>query len=261
VAQDDPVEPGHARRIEAIEAAQVLARSARSGGCRSPSSMRSRTRRCRRISTPTAVQPRRATDQALVEGTPSVAERLMREVLYYVASRQTGDRAGARSSGFPTIWARPSPPRERRPTRSREKPALKSRASTSTHGRTPEQFASGNPPRCSHSATVRPRLEDDAEHLGNGTHGAPREVAEVAAWLTSNRENMSEVSRSKSQPRSLLLENALPRFRASLGDLPRAGAASALALGRLHARQAPAHRAGTPLARRDVAQGAGTACS
>src|SRR6266852_1479999 len=162
----------------------------------------------------------------LGEGKPSVAERLMREVLYYVARAEPatervrevqdayhlGQTVPAAESGGGTV---------------EEMPALKSAREHLGHAKDAwNKFASGNPPSLLAFCDSAAALADDAEHLGNADiAGLAGEVAGVAAWLASNHENMSE----------------------------------AVAPERLHARQAPAHRAGNPLARRDVAQGAGTA--
>jgi len=146
----------------------------------------------------------------LVEGAPSVAERLMREVLYYVArakpaSERVREVQGAYHLG-PTI-----PVAESDRGTVEEIPALKSAREHLAHAKDAwNKFASGNPPSLLAFRDSAAALKDDAEHLGNADLTAlAGEIAGVAAWLTSNRENMSEAVALEVATALLLLENAL----------------------------------------------------
>jgi chemosensory pili system protein ChpA (sensor histidine kinase/response regulator) len=151
----------------------------------------------------------------LVEGMPSVAERLLREVLYYVAlakpaSRRVREVQDAYHLGQ-TI------PAERDSGTIEELPALKSAREHLAHAKDAwNKFASGNPPSLLAFRDSAAALKEDAEHLGNADLTAlAGEVTGVAAWLTANRESMSEGVALEVATALLLLENAL----AGLGSL------------------------------------------
>src|SRR5882762_2844749 len=155
----------------------------------------------------------------LVEGTPSVAERLMREVLYYVA-RAKPATARVREVQDAYHLGQTIPAAESDGDAVEENPALKSAREHLTHAKDAwNKFASGNPPSLLAFRDSAAALEDDAEHLGNADLAAlAGEVAEVAAWLTSNRENMSEVVALEVATALLLLENALAGFAHLSGE-------------------------------------------
>src|SRR5216683_6648887 len=155
----------------------------------------------------------------LVEGTPSVAERLMREVLYYVA-RAKPATARVREVQDAYHLGQTIPAAESDGDAVEEKPALKSAREHLTHAKDAwNKFASGNPPSLLAFRDSAAALKDDAEHLGNADLTAlAGEVTEVAAWLASNRENMSEVVALEVATALLLLENALAGFAHLSGE-------------------------------------------
>src|SRR5437867_3994776 len=155
----------------------------------------------------------------LVEGTPSVAERLMREVLYYVA-RAKPATARVREVQDAYHLGQTIPAAESDGDAVEENPALKSAREHLTHAKDAwNKFASGNPPSLLAFRDSAAALKDDAEHLGNADLTAlAGEVAEVAAWLTSNHENMSEVVALEVATALLLLENALAGFAHLSGE-------------------------------------------
>ena len=149
----------------------------------------------------------------LVEGTPSVAERLMREVLYYVA-RAKPATARVREVQDAYHLGQTIPAAESDGDAVEENPALKSAREHLTHAKDAwNKFASGNPPSLLAFRDSAAALKDDAERLGNADLTAlVGEAAEVAAWLTSNRENMSEAVALEVATALLLFENALAGF-------------------------------------------------
>ncbi len=146
----------------------------------------------------------------LLEGTPSVAERLMREVLYYVA-RAKPSTARVREVQEVYHLRQTIPAPESDGDTIEENPALKSAREHLTHAKDAwNKFASGNPPSLHAFCDSAAALKDDAEQLGNADLTAlAGKVAEVSAWLTSNRENMSEAVALEVATALLLLENAL----------------------------------------------------
>src|SRR5229473_847063 len=155
----------------------------------------------------------------LVEGTPSVAERLMREVLYYVA-RAKPATARVREVQDAYHLGQTIPAAESDGDAVEEKPALKSAREHLIHAKDAwNKFASGNPPSLLAFRDSAAALKDDAERLGNADLTAlAGEVAGVAAWLASNRENMSEVVALEVATALLLLENALAGFAHLSGE-------------------------------------------
>src|SRR5713101_1115590 len=145
----------------------------------------------------------------LLEGTPSVAERLMREVLYYVA-RAKPATARVREVQEAYHLSQTIPSAASNGDTVEEKPALKSAREHLTHAKDAwNKFASGNHPSLLAFRDSAAALTDDAEQLGNADLTAlAGEVAGVAAWLTSNRGNMSEVVALEVATALLLLENA-----------------------------------------------------
>src|SRR3989475_728177 len=149
----------------------------------------------------------------LLEGTPNVAERLMREVLYYVA-RAKPATARVREVQEAYHLDQTIPAAESDGDTVEENPALKSAREHLTHAKDAwNKFASGNPPSLLAFRDSASALKADADRLGNADLTAlAGEVAEVAAWLTSNHENMSEVVALEVATALLLLENALAGF-------------------------------------------------
>jgi chemosensory pili system protein ChpA (sensor histidine kinase/response regulator) len=146
----------------------------------------------------------------LLEGTPSVAERLMREVLYYVA-RAKPATARVREVQEAYHLSQTIPAAESDGDAVAESSALKSAREHLTHAKDAwNKFASGNPPSLLAFRDSAAALKDDAEQLGNSDLTAlVGQVVGVAAWLTSNRENMSEAVALEVATALLLLENAL----------------------------------------------------
>src|SRR3989475_6425136 len=146
----------------------------------------------------------------LLEGTPSVAERLMREVLYYVARAEPATaRVREVQEGY--HLSQTIPAAESDGDAVEESPALKSAREHLTHAKDAwNKFASGNPPSLLAFRDSAAALKDDAQQLDNSDLTAlAGEVVEVAPWLTSNRENMSEGVAVEVATALLLLENAL----------------------------------------------------
>ena len=146
----------------------------------------------------------------LVEGTPSVAERLMREVLYYVArAKPTSGRVREVQEAY--HLGQTIPAAENDGGTVEEPPALKSAREHLVHAKDAwNKFASGNSPSLLAFRDSATALKDDAAHLGNADLTAlAGEVAGVAAWLTANRESMSEGVALEVATALLLLENAL----------------------------------------------------
>src|SRR6267143_660080 len=146
----------------------------------------------------------------LLEGTPSVAERLMREVLYYVArAKPATARVREVQEAYHLGQTIPAP--ESDGDTIDENPALKSAREHLTHAKDAwNKFASGNPPSLLAFRDSASALKGEAEQLRNADLTAlAGEVVGVAAWLTSNRENMSEAVALEVATALLLLENAL----------------------------------------------------
>src|SRR6195256_5247503 len=146
----------------------------------------------------------------LVEGTPSVAERLMREVLYYVArAKPATARVREVQEAYHLGQTIPAP--ESDGDTIDENPALKSAREHLAHAKDAwNKFASGNPPSLLAFRDSATALKDDAGQLGNVDLTAlADEVAGVATWLTANRESMSEAVALEVATALLLLENAL----------------------------------------------------
>ncbi|HKC54092.1 MAG TPA: Hpt domain-containing protein [Burkholderiales bacterium] len=146
----------------------------------------------------------------LGEGKPSVAERLMREVLYYVARAEPATER-VREVQDAYHLGQTVPAAESDGGTVEEMPALKSAREHLGHAKDAwNKFASGNPPSLLAFCDSAAALADDAGHLGNADiAGLAGEVAGVAASLASNHENMSEAVALEVATALLLLENAL----------------------------------------------------
>jgi chemosensory pili system protein ChpA (sensor histidine kinase/response regulator) len=155
----------------------------------------------------------------LVEGTPNVAERLMREVLYYVArAKPASGRVREVQEAY--HLGQTIPAAENDGGTVEELPVLKSAREHLAHAKDAwNKFASGNPPSLLAFRDSAAALKDDTEHLGNADLTAlAGEVAGVAAWLTTNRESMSEAVALEVATALLLLENALAGLRNLSGE-------------------------------------------
>src|SRR5712691_9310419 len=154
-----------------------------------------------------------------VEGTPSVAERLMREVLYYVArARPASERVREVQEAYHLSQTIPTADSDG--AAAAELPALKSAREHLTHAKDAwNKFASGNPPSLLAFRDSAGALKDSAGQLGNADLAAlAGEVAGLAAWLSSNRERMSEAVALEGATALLLLENALAGFATLSGE-------------------------------------------
>ncbi|HYT85738.1 MAG TPA: Hpt domain-containing protein [Burkholderiales bacterium] len=154
-----------------------------------------------------------------VEGTPSVAERLMREVLYYVArARPASERVREVQEAYHLSQTIPTADSDG--AAAAELPALKSAREHLTHAKDAwNKFASGNPPSLLAFRDSASALKDSAGQLGNADLAAlAGEVAGLAAWLSSNRERMSEAVALEGATALLLLENALAGFATLSGE-------------------------------------------
>src|SRR5712671_1654692 len=149
----------------------------------------------------------------LGEGKPSVAERLMREVLYYVARAEPATER-VREVQDAYHLGQTVPAAESDGGAVEEMPALKPAREHLGHAKDAwNKFASGNPPSLLAFCDSASALKGEADRLGNADLTAlAGEVAEVAAWLTSNRENMSEAVALEVATALLLFENALAGF-------------------------------------------------
>jgi chemosensory pili system protein ChpA (sensor histidine kinase/response regulator) len=145
----------------------------------------------------------------LVEGVPSVAERLMREVLYHVARAKPAS-ALVREVQEAYHLEQTIPPTEGEAA-SEESPALKvAREHLAQAKDAWNKFASGNPAALAAFRESSGALKESAVQVGNADLAAlSGEVAEVAAWLGSNAESMSEAIALEVATVLLLLENAL----------------------------------------------------
>jgi chemosensory pili system protein ChpA (sensor histidine kinase/response regulator) len=149
----------------------------------------------------------------MVEGTPNVAERLMREVLYCVArAKPVSERVREVQDAYRLIQTIPAA--ESAPAAPAELPALKSAREHLVHAKDSwDKFASGNPPSLLAFRDSAVALEGSAVQLGNADLSAlAGEVAAVAAWLASNREKMNEGVALEVATALLLIENALSGF-------------------------------------------------
>jgi len=146
----------------------------------------------------------------LVEGTPSVAERLMLEVLYYVArAKPASDLIREVQEAY--HLAQSIPPGEGEETASEESPALNAAREHLAHAKEAwNKFASGNPAALATFRDSSSALSQSAVQVGNEDLAAlSGEVVEVAAWLGSNAQGMSEAIALEVATVLLLLENAL----------------------------------------------------
>jgi chemosensory pili system protein ChpA (sensor histidine kinase/response regulator) len=155
----------------------------------------------------------------MAEGSSNVAERLMREVLYYVAlAKPAGDQVREVQETY--HLAQTIPAAGETEVVSVESPELKSARELLGHAKDAwNKFASGNPPSLLAFRDAAASVKESAAKLGNGDLAAlAREVAVVAAWLTSNREKMNEAVALEVATALLLIENALSGFSSLSGE-------------------------------------------
>ena len=146
----------------------------------------------------------------LMEGTSTVAERLMREVLYYVARAKPASEL-VREVQEAYHLAQSIPQAEEEAAATEESPALSSAREHLAHAKEAwNKFASGNAPSLLAFRDSSVALKEQVELLGDSDLSAlTDELAGVAAWLVSSRESMSEAIALEVATVLLILENAL----------------------------------------------------
>jgi chemosensory pili system protein ChpA (sensor histidine kinase/response regulator) len=147
----------------------------------------------------------------VVEGSPSVAERLMREVLYHVArSRPVTDQVREVQEVYQLDHTLP-PDSGVDIVLSPEHPGLKPARDLLGQAKDAwNKFASGNPPSLVAFRDATAALKDGAAKLGNNDLAVlARETAVLATWLVANKDKMSEAIALEVATALLLLENAL----------------------------------------------------
>ncbi|HKW39019.1 MAG TPA: Hpt domain-containing protein [Burkholderiales bacterium] len=146
----------------------------------------------------------------LVDGAPTVAERQMREVLYYVAqARPVTERIRQVQEGY--HLAQSIPQADDEGAGAEESTALKAAREHLAHAKDAwNRFASGNAAALTPFRDSSEGLKGSAAQLGNEDLAALcGAVAEMAAWLGSNAQGMSEAIALEVATVLLLLENAL----------------------------------------------------
>src|SRR5690242_4747259 len=146
----------------------------------------------------------------LVDGAPSVAERLMREVLYYVASANpSSERVQRVQEAYHLEQSIPTA--EGREAATDDSPVLHAvREHISRAKDAWNKFASGNPASLLAFRDSVAALKESMGQFGNADLAAlAAEIAEVAEWLVSSRERMSEAVALEVATVLLMLENAL----------------------------------------------------
>jgi chemosensory pili system protein ChpA (sensor histidine kinase/response regulator) len=149
------------------------------------------------------------------EGSSSVAERLMREALYYVArARPVSDRVRQVQEAYHLAQTLPAAAGDE--TAAGALPALKSSSARELLTQAKDawnKFAGGNQSSLSPFRDAATAFKDSAAQLGNtDITGLAVEVAVLAAWLTANKEKMSETVAIEVAVALLLLESALANF-------------------------------------------------
>src|SRR5882672_181220 len=146
----------------------------------------------------------------LVEGAPSVAERLMREVLYYVAcAKPVSDLIREVQEAY--HLAQSIPQAEGEEAAAEDSPALMAAREHLAHAKDAwNKFASGNSAALAAFRDCSNALKESTARVGNEELAAlTGEVAQVAVWLGSNVQGMSEAIALEVATVLLLLENAL----------------------------------------------------
>ena len=146
----------------------------------------------------------------LVEGAPSVAERLMREVLYYVArAKPASDLVRDVQEAYNLAQSIPQTDGEE--AAAEDSPALKAAREHLAHAKDAwNKYASGNSAALAAFRNSSNALKESAARFGNEDLAAlTGQVAEVAVWLGSNAQGMSEAIALEVATVLLLLESAL----------------------------------------------------
>src|SRR5215471_6946228 len=146
----------------------------------------------------------------MVEGTPSVAERLMREVLYHVARAQPASDL-IREVQEAYHLAQSIPPAEGGDEPGEESAELKSAREHLAHAKDAwNRFASGSAPSLLAFRDSAAALKKQIGTLGDADLvGLADAVVEIGEWLVSNRERMSESVALEVATVLLMFENAL----------------------------------------------------
>jgi len=156
----------------------------------------------------------------MVEGTPNVAERLMREVLYYVArAKPASERVREVSEAYHLDKTLPAAERSVTPA---EASGLKSAQEHLAQVKGEwNKFASGNVQSLSACLEGANALKDVVADLGDADLSAlADQIAAVATWLEADREKMSELIALEVAMAILLLESALAGFGQLSGEFP-----------------------------------------
>ncbi len=154
----------------------------------------------------------------MAEGIPNVAERLLREVLYYVA-RATPASGHVREVQETYRLAQTLPPTEGTEGVTAESAALKSARELLGQAKDAwNKFASGNAASLPAFRDSMTALEDRTARLGNrGLAALAKDIAGVADWLAAEPRKMSDAVALEVATALLLVENALAGF-ASLSE-------------------------------------------
>jgi chemosensory pili system protein ChpA (sensor histidine kinase/response regulator) len=146
----------------------------------------------------------------LGEGAPNVAERLMREVLYYVARANPATEL-IREVQEAYHLAQSIPQADGEDEAAQESPELKSAREQLTHAKDAwNKFASGSAPSLFAFSDNAAALRKQLASLGNvDLLGLADAIVEVGEWLASNREKMNEAVALEVATVLLLLESAL----------------------------------------------------
>jgi len=158
----------------------------------------------------------------LGEGVPSVAERLMREVLYYVA-RAKPETPLLREVHEAYHLAQSIPHTEGEETATAESPALQSAREHLSHAKDVwNKCASGNPSAFLAFRDSSGALTQQVGLLADpDLSGLTDAVAEIAEWLVSNRNSMNEGIALEVATVLLMLESALAEARGQFSEQAR----------------------------------------
>jgi chemosensory pili system protein ChpA (sensor histidine kinase/response regulator) len=154
----------------------------------------------------------------MAEGIPNVAERLMREVLYYVA-RATPTSGHVRDVQETYHLAQTLPPVEGAEGATTEAAALKSARELLGQAKDAwNKFASGNAASLPTFRDSVAALKDRTARLGNrGLDALAQDIAGVADWLAAEPQKMSDAVALEVATALLFVESALAGF-ASLSE-------------------------------------------
>jgi chemosensory pili system protein ChpA (sensor histidine kinase/response regulator) len=152
----------------------------------------------------------------LVDGAPSVAERQLREVLYYVArARPVTERIRQVQEGYHLAQSIPQSEGE---AAAEDSPGLKAAREHLAHAKDAwNKYASGSPASLAAFRDSSGALNQSTALLGNADLAAlTAEVAGVATWLGSSPGGMSEAVALEVATVLLLIENVF----AGIGNVP-----------------------------------------